>query len=192
MPSPPKPDALRRLNGAAGPCGQWIRQVATALAPGSRPAADLRFERLATYFPPPALDDVRVVTTPRVPVPPFSSFGIPEFTVLEEMAVAGITFDRLCIVHEEQATESVHFHEFVHAIQWAALGAAAYMLTYGVGILEHGYAQSPLEVAAYDMQSQFDREQPVPRLVDTVRARACDARDRAAALFRAHGLEMGA
>lgn len=133
-----------------------------------------------------------MVTTLRVPVPPFSSFGIPEFAVLEQMAVAGITFDRLCIVHEEQATESVHFHELVHAVQWAALGAAAYMLTYGVGIIEHGYAQSPLEVAAYDMQSQFEREQPIPDLVDTVKTRARDARDRAAAVLRAHGLEMSA
>jgi hypothetical protein len=129
---------------------------------------------------------------PRIPFPPFSSFGVPEFASLEQMAVSGITFDRLCVVHEQQATESVHFHELVHAIQWATLGPGGFMLTYGVGLMERGYAQSPLEVAAYDMQSQFDRERPIPKLVDVVAARARQARDEAAAVFRAHGLQMGA
>ncbi len=179
------------MNDAAAPIAAWMQGVAAEIAPQSHPVGDSGFERLPAYFPEPWLTQTRVATVPRIPLPPLSRFGLPEFASLEQMAAAGITLDRLCVVHEEQATESVHFHELVHAVQWAALGPTPYMLTYAVGLLEHGYAQSPLEVAAFDFQSQFDREQPILRLVETVTARARRAHAEAAALFDRHGLVLG-
>ena len=179
------------MNDVAAPCAAWIQGTVAELAPRSHPIGERGFERLPAYFPEPWLTQTRVVTVQRIPFPPLSRFGLPEFASLEQMAVSGITFDRLCLVHEEQATEGVHFHELVHAVQWVALGPTAFMLTYGVGLIEYGYAQSPLEVAAFDFQSQFDRGQRIVRLVETITARARQAHAEAAALYDRHGLELG-
>lgn len=185
-------DLLRRLSQAVGRCGEWIAGVVADLEPRSAPIDGLGFPRLAAYFPAPWLSRTRSVTVPRIPMPPLSKFGLPEFVSLEQMATAGVTYGQLCIVHADQATESVHCHELVHAVQWAALGPRDYLLTYGVGLIRHGYAQSPLEVAAFDMQSQFEREVRIPRLVETVTARAREAHREAVDAFRQAGVAMGA
>jgi len=117
--------------------------------------------------------------------------GLPEFVAIEQLPAAGITFRNLCFIHAGMASESVHFHELVHAVQWRTIGVNHFMLTYGVGLLQHGYARSPLEVTAYDLQSQFDRRVAVPDIVATIRADAQQAHEAAMEVFRQAGLEMG-
>lgn len=54
------------------------------------------------------------------------------------------------------ASEELHFHELVHVVQWARLGVDNFLLAYGLGLLLSGYAQSPLEQMAYELQRHFE------------------------------------
>lgn len=80
--------------------------------------------------------------------------------------MAGITFGHMYFLHREHAHEAIHFHELVHVVQWAALGAAAFLPTYAVGIAQHGYEASPFELAAFDLQAKFERGDALPGVVD--------------------------
>jgi hypothetical protein len=82
------------------------------------------------------------------------------------------------------ATESTCFHEVVHALEWRALGVR-YLTTYAAGLMKYGYARSPLEVLAFDMQSAFDRETPVPDILGRIEAGAIEAGREADAYFAA-------
>ncbi len=183
---------LTRLNEVLPMCRSWISWVVFENYPKARPVEGLGFRRLADYFPAALLDEVHIVTTYRIPFPPVVQYGLTQLASLEEMPKAGITFDKLVFIHESMATESVAFHEFVHALQWKTLGVDDFLLTYAVSTLLHGYANNPLEAAAYDLQSQFDRDVPIPDLVDIVRAGAEQARALVAENFRQHRIVMGA
>lgn len=87
---------------------------------------------------------------------------------MSRMALAGITYGDLIFVHQSFPTERTHFHELVHFLQWRALGVDRFLLTYGAGVIERGYAHSPLEAIAYDLQSQFDRGVALPDLESLV------------------------
>jgi hypothetical protein len=100
------------------------------------------------------------------------------------MAVAGITYRNFCFLHESMATESTCFHEIVHALEWRALGVR-YLTTYAAGLVQHGYARSPLEVIAFDMQSAFDRATPVPNILARIEAASLEAAREADAYFDA-------
>jgi hypothetical protein len=154
--------------------------------------ASLGFTRLPDYFSEAVLRDTRAVTVGRIPFPPIASYGLPEFASLEQMGMAGITFENLCFVHESLNSESVHFHEVVHAIQWATLGVDHFLLSYGTGLLQLGYAHNPFEAVAFDLQSQFDRGMPIPDAAGMISAHARKTRDSTADLFRQHGLPLGA
>ena len=184
-------DLLERMNRAAGAGGSWVLGLLEEHSPKARLMAEAGFRRLTDYFPESVLQETKVVQVPRIPFPPFSAMGLPEFAAIEQLPAAGITFRNVCFIHKELASESVHFHELVHAVQWRTIEVAHFMLTYGVGLLQHGYARSPLEVTAYDLQSQFDRGVPLKDAVETIRAQARQAHESAAEVFRKAGLEMG-
>jgi hypothetical protein len=57
----------------------------------------------------------------------------------------------------EAASDSLHFHEMVHVVQWAKLGVERFLLAYGIGLAQFGYEQSPLKKMAYDLQLEFDQ-----------------------------------
>ena len=177
--------ALPRLRG-------WIDDLVAEHAPQAVAVATLGFHRLPEYFPDVVLRDVQVVKVRRIPFPPVGVLGLPEFGAMEQMGITGITFGGVCFVHESFASESNQFHELVHAIQWRTLGPDDFLLTYGAGLLQYGYARSPLETIAFDLQSQFDRGQPIDGLDGEVRAHAAKTREGAAALFLQHGVAMGA
>jgi len=156
------------------------------------PVADAGFLRLPLYFPASVLQETRVVRVKKVPFPPFSKAGgLPELAMLESMPIAAITFTDVIFVHADMATESTHFHELCHVLQVKALGSQDYLLSYIVGAMHHGYAKNPLEVTAFDLQSQFDRGVAVADVVGTVHADALRAREWAAEFFRQHGVPMG-
>jgi hypothetical protein len=176
-------DLHARVDAAVPTVRAWIDELIAAHTARSRPVADAGFARLRDYFPGDVLQQVRVVTVGKAPVPPFSAMGLPEFSALEHMAAAGVTYRTLCFLHEDMATESTCFHELIHALEWQALGPR-YVLTYAAGLLKYGYARSPLEVIAFDMQSAFDRSAPVPGLVAAVHAAALEAGREADAFFQ--------
>ncbi len=112
---------------------------------------------------------------------------------MAQMPMAGITFRNMYFVHEAHNRESIHVHELVHAIQWRVLGFDRFLLTYAAGVLQCGYADSPLELTAFGTQADFERGAPPPAAIDDmVGESALRARDSAAALFRAHGWPIDA
>src|SRR5471030_2191381 len=184
-------DLLQRANRGLPAVRAWIEAQLAEHASRSTPLADLGFERLPQYFPASVLRETRSVRVPRVPIPPLSGYGLPELALVENMGVSGVTFKDLCFIHESVTSESMHFHELVHAIQWRALGVDDFVLTYGVGLLQYGYAHSPFEAMAFDLQSQFDRGLAIEDANGQIREQALRLRDQTADLFRQQGLEMG-
>ncbi len=107
------------------------------------------------------------------------------------MDMGGITFGDMYFVRADANSESLHVHELVHVVQWATLGVDQFLLTYAVGILEHGYRESPLEVIAYDSAARFDSgDLSGHGLVEDVANHAVSTRDAAAVIFARHGLSI--
>jgi hypothetical protein len=187
-------DQLQRMNAALAPLRAWIEARRAEHASDRVTVASLGFGRLPHYFSPTLLNDVSVVPVTKVPFPPLADFELTELTEMTDMVrlgLAAITFDDTIYVHQSLGTESIHFHELVHAAQWRALGIERLLLTYGSGLLTHGYARNPLEAMAYDLQSQFDRNVPILNLEATVAAHARALCGETAALFERHQVPMG-
>ncbi len=76
------------------------------------------------------------------------------------MEAGGITYlDTYFVRADEAQSESLHFHELVHVIQWRLLGPEKFLALYADGLERFGYRNSPLEVMAYELQERFEREQ---------------------------------
>lgn len=142
---------------------EWIDTILAKHALDVRPVADFQFRRLPEFYSTELLARTKVVVLPKVPVPPLSAFGLPEFSEFERGVYQGITYKGTYFLQEtESGKESLHFHELVHVVQWGYLGVDLFLLRYANGLLEHGYRNSPLELMAYDLQAYFDRRgQPV-------------------------------
>jgi hypothetical protein len=104
---------------------------------------------------------------------------------MERMPMAGITFRDTFFVDAIHGSEGVHFHELVHVVQWNALGAPDFLLTYGVGLAQFGYEASPLEAIAYNLQASFERGAAIPGIRSVIESHAFQARDAAARLLGA-------
>ena len=87
------------------------------------------------------------------------------------MSFTGITFKDTFFLEQGQASESLHFHELVHVVQWARLGVDNFLLAYGVGLIQSGYEQSPLEAMAYSLQRDFDNGRLPQELVRVIETR---------------------
>jgi len=163
----------------------WIGGLRREYAEAGEPVAALGFPRLPDYFSSDVLHAARVVTVTKIPFPPIGDLGLIELVDLTQMALSGVTYDDLIFVHQSLRTERVHFHELVHAVQWRTLGVDRFLLTYGAGVIERGYAHSPLEAIAYDLQSGFDRGVALPDLESRIAAHARDTAAGYDELFRA-------
>ena len=150
-------DLVQRLHAALPQVRDWIDQFLATHAAVSQSVSSLRFKRLTASFPADLLDRTRVVHVDRVPFPPVEKFGVPEFAGMQQIPFAGITFKDTIFVHkDERRSESLHFHEMVHVVQWARLGVDRFLLAYALGLAQFGYEESPLEAMAYTLQGQFD------------------------------------
>jgi hypothetical protein len=174
---------FRRLHVALPRMLTWIDRLLDEHAESAVPVNRLAFVRLARYWPADVLRAARVVRADVVPFPPVSEYGLPEFASMESMRLAGITFRDMFFVDAAHGPEALHFHELVHVVQWNALGASDFLLTYGVGLAQFGYHNSPLEVIAYDLQSAFERGAAIPRIRSSIEQHAFGARDTAAAVL---------
>ena len=75
------------------------------------------------------------------------------------MDAGGITYLNTYFVRADQShSESLHFHELVHVIQWRLLGPENFLAFYADGLERFGYRNSPLEAMAYNLQGRFERE----------------------------------
>jgi hypothetical protein len=114
------------------------------------------FQRLPRYFDLSLLDATYVVVTDAPPVPPLAALGLPEFAWMETQPRAVTYQDTYFLQTSAVGSESIHFHELVHAIQWQVLGPEDFLLLYAAGLSEHGYENSPLEAMAYAHQARFE------------------------------------
>jgi len=149
-------EIINRFHTALPQLHEWIDQLLDSHANQARFVSALGFGRLTACFPIELLARAKVVMVDRVPFPPVAKFGLPEFIPLQQEAISGITFKDTFFLRPECVSESLHFHELVHVVQWSRLGIAKFLFAYGLGLLAYGYAQSPLERMAYDLQHRFD------------------------------------
>lgn len=150
-------DLMRKLHSALPLVREWIDKTLEEHSPNATSVINLSFPRLSTVLPLDLLTRARVVVvTEKVPFPPLSHMGLPEFTEMENMMMAGITFKDTFFVSHLHQTESLHFHELVHVVQWERLGIDNFLLAYGAGLMQFGYQDSPLEKMAYSLQAGFD------------------------------------
>ncbi len=184
-------DLLTRMQRAQPAVEAWISELHANSAAQSIAASATGFTRLGQYFPVSILEQARAVTVDLMPFPPVGALGLPEFESLAAMPMAGITFGHMYFLHREHTHEAIHFHELVHVVQWATLGAA-FLPTYAVGIAQHGYESSPFELAAFDLQAKFEHGDALPDIVDFIGWHAEQTRQKAESVFRSVGLTMAA
>ena len=136
---------------------QWIDRTLASCDRVRRSVRSFNFQRLPHYFSETILTDTGVVVVDRVPTPPLSALGLIEFKSFEEQDLVGITFKDTYFLQTDCAySESLHFHELVHVMQWKALGPEQFLLLYADGLARYGYDGSPLESMAFRRQAQFD------------------------------------
>jgi hypothetical protein len=150
-------DVIRRFYTALPQVRAWIDELLLTHSANARKVSTLGFDRLASCYPGELLERAHVVSVERTPFPPVSQFGLPEFAQLEGRQFEGITFKNTFFVVRGREFESLHFHELVHVVQWSRLGVDRFLLSYGLGLLQFGYEQSPLEQMAYSLQQLFER-----------------------------------
>jgi len=153
---------LDRFHAALPRVRQWIEHTLERSEPQAVPVSSLGLPRLARHYPLGLLRTTKAVHVPSTPIPPLGRLGLDELVEMERRSFAAITFrDRVFVVPSE-ASESLYFHELVHVVQWARLGVERFLWVYGLGLLEHGYRQSPLERMAYRLERGYQRGE-VPR-----------------------------
>lgn len=149
-------DILHRLRSALPAMLEWIDGTLRQYADRAVTVGSLDFPRLRHALPFEVLNQAKAVSVAgRIPFPPLTRMGLPEFGPMERMPVAAITYRDTFFVGRFQETESLYFHETVHVIQWARLGPADFLLAYGVGFLQSGYRDNPLERMAYSLEEKF-------------------------------------
>lgn len=137
---------------------EWVEATLKAHQDQVAPVEPKDYPRLSQVFPGALLNRARVVVVvDNPPFPPLSRMGLPEFAEFEAMPIAGITYQNTFFVKHGQQTESLYFHEIVHVVQWDRLGVDHFLLAYGVGLMQAGYRNSPLEEMAYALQADFDQ-----------------------------------
>jgi hypothetical protein len=136
----------------------WISQTLAAHAASAKTVASVGFKRLPLYFPQELLESTKVVPVTRVPVPPLSSMGLGRFRDFERSDFEGITYmDAIFLKRTRASDEQLHFHEFIHVVQWRLMGPERFLKLYADGLEKFGYWDSPLERMAYAAEAQFSR-----------------------------------
>jgi hypothetical protein len=150
----------------------WIDKTLATHAGSARPVSDFGFKRLPSFYSSDLLARAKAVIVARVPTPPLTALGLPEFAAFEQGDYAGITFkDTYFIKSTEASNESLHFHELVHVVQWAHLGVEKFLLQYAAGLATSGYRNSPLEVVAYSLQDYFDHNGQAGDVENAIRSK---------------------
>ena len=138
---------------------QWINTTLAAHAPSARPMLDYGFQEIPKYFSQETLVSAKVVLVEKVPMPPLSQMGLGQLGDFEKGDYLGVTYlDTYFLLAQEARNESTHFHELCHIVQWKYLGLDKFLVAYAVGLLQHGYRNSPLEVMAYEYQQLFEKK----------------------------------
>jgi len=151
----------------------YITEQRTTFLGKARPVAAEQKRTIEPFFPADVLESVRVVRG-RAAEPSFyqqlRAMGIRNAPPFSDMA--GITFQDV-VVHVEPLTDTLLFHEMVHAVQYKHLGLQGFANAYVRGFLSGGsYEEIPLEKQAYELEGRFAAK---PAVVFTVEE---DVKDR--------------
>lgn len=150
-------DIIDRFHAALPEIRQWIDALLAQHADQAQPVSSLGYQRLARALPSSLIERAKLVFVTRPPFPPVDRLGLPEFKAVQQMQFDGITFKDTFFLRQGQKSESLCFHELIHVVQWERLGVDNFLLAYGLGLLQAGYENSPLEKMAYQLQHAFDR-----------------------------------
>lgn len=174
-------ELIRKFRSALPEVRNWIEDVLEEHKEQANSVINLAFPKLKKVFPPDLLKKAKVVVVPgKVPFPPLSRMGLPELEQMENMSMDGITYVDTFYINCLRQTESLHFHELVHVVQWERLGVDNFLLAYGVGLMQSGnlyqtfedvYRNSPLEQMAYSLQEGFDRGTLPAGVIELIRNR---------------------
>jgi len=149
---------LGKFQAALPVVRQWVEDTLGATGEQAVTVDRSTYPRLAQAFPPTLLNRARcIVVAGNPPFPPLSRMGLPEFAAFEAMPISGVTYRNHFFVRDGRQSESLYFHEMVHVVQWDRLGVERFLMAYGVGLMQGGYRDSPLEAMAYRLQADFDR-----------------------------------
>jgi hypothetical protein len=117
---------------------------------------------LAPSFSAEILDSARlcVLNNSRIEDPAF--YGMARMMGLKNLpdfsSMAAITLVDVIVSHQE-FTDSLLFHELVHAVQYAKFGSKDFALRYVKGFISGGsYEQIPLEKNAYELEARFSQD----------------------------------
>ena len=151
-------ELIHRFQSTVSAVREWIDSTLDENRSNAVSVSALNFHQLDKVLPAKLLNRAQVViVTGKVPFPPLSRMGLPELAQMETMQMAGVTYKDTYFINQLQQTESLHFHELIHVIQWERLGADDFLLAYGAGLMQFGYRACPFEKMAYDLQSGFER-----------------------------------
>lgn len=150
----------------------WIRDTLDANTLQKQSVESFGFQRLPQYFRRSPLHTTNVVVTDAPPVPPFAAWGLSEFAWIEPGPRAVTYQDTYFLETSAAGSESIHFHELVHAVQWRVLGPEDFLLLYVAGLAEQGCENSSLEAMAYEHQARFEAGGPPYSTEAEVGARA--------------------
>lgn len=135
----------------------WIDRTLERFADRMVPVAKLGFPRLSRYFSAGLLSGVKAIVVDGPPPLPPPLLEVSGILRLSPESVGGITYKNAYFVRDLFAhDESLHFHEIVHAVQWARLGAERFIMAYVRELLEHGYTANFFEGQAAGHQGRFD------------------------------------
>jgi len=174
-----------RLQAVLPAIKDWIDQALEAHARDATPVLNSPFIRLQDHYPDMLLARTRVVVVPRVPFPPVSQLGLPEFRAMETMLMDGVTYKDTFFVRAGSQRDSLYFHELVHVVQWDRLGVDNFLYAYAIGLMQHGYQQSPLEQMAFQLQARFDQQRVPENLVEFIHQETDGVWDAAGRLLQA-------
>lgn len=149
----------------------WIDQTLQAHATGAIPVSTVA-SQLQQYFPSELFSRARVVVVPRVPFPNLSEMGLTELKELETLDLHGVTYIDTFFVKKGMERKPLFFHEMVHVVQWERLGVDRFLMAYGLGIVQNGYANSEVERMAYRAQEMYEADAVPTNLTDLIEQHA--------------------
>jgi hypothetical protein len=101
----------------------WIQTTLTASMGAAETVASCGFRRLPLYFTEETLTSTKIVLVDPLPMPPLSSVGLAQFADFERGNFEGVTYiDTFFLKPTQSKSESMHFRELVHVVQWRLLG----------------------------------------------------------------------
>ena len=163
---------------------KWIDDMLDGHKDQATPIVNFGFPRLEQVFPSELLEKAKVVVmSGKVPFPPLSRMGLAELSQMENMPMAGITYKDTFFVNHAHQSESLHFHELVHVVQWERLGVDNFLLAYGIGLMQSGYRDSPLEKMAYFLEERFNGRKLPNGIADFIGEKTDDIWNSLAPLF---------